>query len=1041
MNDTKTTKSPASGVSTSPAPQERASILLVDDKPAQLLSYEAVLFGLGVHFVKALSAREALERLQGQEFAAILLDVSMPEMDGFELARIVRQNPRFSHTPIIFVTGLHITELDQLRGYEVGAVDYMQVPVVPEILRSKVAVLVELYQRRQELQSVNAALAEAHARLSEQTKVLAQRDAQIQAIFELPSELALAMEAERDQAGAITDWIYRNANAGAHKVLGFAQGELIGRRVSALLPDRLESVSHRCKQVLETREPVRYESSFAGRDYLVTLFPGGKDMVVSSGLDITERKQADAALRASEARYRALVDNSPVGVAHNALDGRFQYVNDAFCRLVGYTAQELAARTWQEITHPDDLHPDQSFVNRLLSGDLPFYTLDKRYLRKDGAVVWVELFGSFVFDDEGRAVHSVAVALDITERKRAEIELRESRERLLLAKAAARLGTHDWNVITGMIQWDERTCELWGVDPGEPVTFETFRSGVHPDDWQHAQDAVDKAVDPAGDGQYFATYRVRNRIDGVVRWIEATGRVFFEDGRAVRLVGTVQDVTEREVAGERLRQSEERFRELANSIDQFAWTCDELGQATWYNDRWYEYTGSTLAEMIGEGWKKVHHPDHVDRVAAHLHRCLQTGQPWEDTFPLRSKDGHYRWFLSRAIPIRAADGRIIRWSGTNTDVTELRMLQEALEQEDRRKNEFLAMLAHELRNPVAPIRTAADVLSRLPAHDTTNKPMVAVIQRQTQHLERLLEDLLDVARVTQGRIDLQRDVVTVQSCIDLGLEAAEALIREKGHRLTVSPLLQPLHVNVDRVRIAQSLANVLINAAKYTPPGGEIRVSSFAEANAVVVEITDTGIGISAEFLPRVFDLFAQNERSLDRAQGGLGVGLAVCKQLVEMHGGSIVARSAGLGRGATFLIRLPSVQKVDAPAVMAIAARIQSRRVLVVDDNKDAADSLTMLLQIEGHESLAVYSGEHALQQVLDFAPEFMLLDIGLPGMDGYEVARRVRVIAPSVRIIAVSGYGTLEDKMRSAAAGIEAHLVKPVGLQPVLDLLAVDA
>jgi signal transduction histidine kinase len=420
-----------------------------------------------------------------------------------------------------------------------------------------------------------------------------------------------------------------------------------------------------------------------------------------------------------------------------------------------------------------------------------------------------------------------------------------------------------------------------------------------------------------------------------------------------------------------------------------------------------------------------------------LGRCLEAGQPWEDTFPLRGKDGNYRWFLSRAMPIRTASGKVIRWFGTNTDVTELRKLQETLEHEDRRKNEFLAMLAHELRNPVAPIRTAADVLSRL-ARDSSNLPMIAVIQRQTLHLERLLDDLLDVARVTQGRIELRREVINLQDCIDSGVETASALVREKGHRLTITHSVQPLYVNVDRVRIAQCVANVLINAAKYTPPGGEICISCYADGSQAVAEIIDTGIGISAEFLPRVFDLFAQSERALDRSQGGLGVGLAVCKQLVEMHGGSIAAGSGGLDQGATLTLRIPLADKVDPPIATTFTAAPLPRRVLIVDDNRDAADSLAMLLRIDGHELLAVYSGEDALLNMRAFAPDFVLLDIGLPGIDGYEVARRIKLVAPAVRIVAISGYGTAEDKQRSEAAGIEAHLVKPVALPAVTAVLA---
>ena len=492
-------------------------------------------------------------------------------------------------------------------------------------------------------------------------------------------------------------------------------------------------------------------------------------------------------------------------------------------------------------------------------------------------------------------------------------------------------------------------------------------------------------------------------------------------------------------ARDRARAAEADARQIANNIDQFAWTCDELGRSTWYNDRWYEYTGSTPKEMRGDGWKKLHDPAHLDRVVARIRQCLQTGQPWEDTFPLRGKDGQYRWFLSRAIPIRDADGRVIRWFGTNTDVTELRNLQRALEDTDRRKDEFLATLAHELRNPIAPIRTAGDILSRLVVDDEKQQSLVAIIQRQAVHLARLLDDLLDVARITQNRVNLQREVVALPSCIAMAVETAQPLIREKDHRLTVTQTLTPLYVNGDKVRLAQCLANLLINAAKFTAPDGEIRVSMHTQGDDVVVDVSDNGMGIAAEFMPRVFDLFTQGDRSLAGSNsGGLGIGLSICRKLIEMHGGSVAVRSAGLGHGATFTIRLP---RADAPAQSATsttASLDSARRVLIVDDNQDAADSLAMLLQMEGHVTTTVYCGEEALQKMIAFNPEVVLLDIGLPELNGYEVAQRMREVAPSVRLIAVSGYGQPEDKQRSSEAGFSAHLVKPVAVLDIRKVLA---
>jgi CheY-like chemotaxis protein len=375
--------------------------------------------------------------------------------------------------------------------------------------------------------------------------------------------------------------------------------------------------------------------------------------------------------------------------------------------------------------------------------------------------------------------------------------------------------------------------------------------------------------------------------------------------------------------------------------------------------------------------------------------------------------------------------------GSGQDVTEERRLRAALEDTDRRKDEFLAMLAHELRNPVAPIANAAELLSRLVQHES-QRALVGIVQRQSVHLARLLDDLLDVARITQGRIELQREVLDVGACLQLAIETAEPLIRSKGHRLTITQPFGSMYVSADKARLGQCLANVLVNAAKYTPDGGEICVRSYVDGAEVVVEVSDNGIGIAPEFLPRMFDLFAQAERGLDRSQGGLGVGLTVCKQVIAMHGGSLDASSPGWDRGSTFTFRLPAVERPAAATAPSPPQSDALLRVLIVDDNRDAADSLSMLLQFEGRRTLCAYSGEQALQDVAAFDPQIVLLDIGLPGLDGYEVARRLKAIAPGLRLIALSGYGQLEDRQRSAAAGFDAHLIKPVDLDALKSVFA---
>jgi PAS domain S-box-containing protein len=505
------------------------------------------------------------------------------------------------------------------------------------------------------------------------------------------------------------------------------------------------------------------------------------------------------------------------------------------------------------------------------------------------------------------------------------------------------------------------------------------------------------------------------------------------------VISSALDITGRVRAEAALRESEERFRELANSIDQFAWTCEPGGTINWYNKRWYEYTGTSFEQMQSEGWRQVVHPEHHDRVMAHLQRCLAQEKEWEDTFPLRGREGSYRWFLSRAVPVRDPAGRVARWIGTNTDVTESRQLQIALEQADRRKDEFLAMLAHELRNPLTPISNAAEALLKIvPSERTQEHLLISMIRRQAGQLARLIDDLLDVARITQGRIELRTQQVPIRSCIEAAVEMVEPLLRARRQQLVLTQPLESLYVTGDQERLGQCISNLLVNAVKYTNPGGEIRIRHYSQAGQVVIEIVDTGVGISPELLPHIFELFVQGDRTLDRSQGGLGVGLAICKQLVEMHRGSVSAHSDGVGRGATFEIRLPlsdGVLKVDNGAFTR-AGRM--KRVLIVDDNQDAADSLALVLRFEGHEATVAYSAQSAIDAVQSSQPEFVLLDIGLPNMDGYEVARRIRASGASAHIIALTGYGQFEDRQRSADAGFAAHLVKPVDISVLRTMLS---
>jgi two-component system, chemotaxis family, CheB/CheR fusion protein len=411
------------------------------------------------------------------------------------------------------------------------------------------------------------------------------------------------------------------------------------------------------------------------------------------------------------------------------------------------------------------------------------------------------------------------------------------------------------------------------------------------------------------------------------------------------------------------------------------------------------------------------------------------------------KDGT-RVHVSLGIsPILDAEGAVVGVSKIARDITELvharsiqRALTERLQDSDRRKNEFLATLAHELRNPLAPIRSAAQLLAGTKLQPEQLKWSREVIQRQVAHMARLLEDLLDVARVTHGKLSLKRSNVSLSTVVEAAVEAAQPSIAAKGHQLLVRLPAHSIELYGDAIRLAQIFGNLLTNAAKYTPAGGRIELTATTERGRVKVAVRDNGIGISADSLASIFEIFAQASAATGHAQGGLGIGLSLAKALAELHGGSISVTSE-LDRGSEFTVTLPLAAPAEqSPASLHGPAPGEARRVLIVDDNRDAADLLAALLRAEGHAVASAYSGEQALASAATFHPDIALLDLGMPQMNGYELARRIREEpwGRAVRLVALTGWGQADDRRRTLDSGFECHLVKPVALEDIHTLLA---
>ena len=495
-----------------------------------------------------------------------------------------------------------------------------------------------------------------------------------------------------------------------------------------------------------------------------------------------------------------------------------------------------------------------------------------------------------------------------------------------------------------------------------------------------------------------------------------------------------------------LRESEARFRALADASPALIWQIDAEGRAVYFNQRYLEVVGLPPERLLGQGWHVVLHPDdrpaYLDTVTDALRRQAR----YQRRVRIRIKDNGWHPFDAHGAPWFGADGRFRGHVGICIDISATVQTEAALRDADRRKDEFLATLAHELRNPLAPISNAVHLL-RHPEGRRASDRIVEMIDRQVRQMVRLVNDLMDVSRITRGKIGLSKAPVALADILASAIETSQPAIDGAQHTFTVSLPAETLTLQADKVRLTQVFANLLNNAAKYTDRGGRIWLEAGREGDMAVVKVRDTGIGIDAAALPHVFEMFTQAHAPSDRHQGGLGIGLTMVRQLVELHGGTVEAHSTGPGQGSEFVVRLPlraDGAGAAAPSNGAAgAAALVGCRVLVVDDNRDAADSLRLLLELKGATVEVRYNGPAALAALDGMAsapPHAVVLDIGMPEMDGYGVARRIRADPrfAGMKIIALTGWGQQVDRVRSRTSGIDHHLTKPVDWKTLENLLA---
>ncbi|MFZ5546410.1 MAG: PAS domain-containing hybrid sensor histidine kinase/response regulator [Pseudomonadota bacterium] len=531
----------------------------------------------------------------------------------------------------------------------------------------------------------------------------------------------------------------------------------------------------------------------------------------------------------------------------------------------------------------------------------------------------------------------------------------------------------------------------------------------------------------------------RVRKDGTRFWANVIITALYdEQGEVTGFAKVTRDLSERRRQEEALRQSEERFRLLVESVRDYAiFMLDPAGYVQSWNTGAQAMKGYVAPEVLGRHFSIFHTADDLasGKPARLLAQALGEGRAHDEGWRVR-KDGTVFWADVTITPVHDTEGRLRGFAKVTHDMSERRRLAD-LESSSRRMMEFLAMLAHELRNPLAPIRNAVSILQLEKELSSRVLASRDIIDRQLAHLTRLVDDLLDVGRVATGKISLKRERISLREVVFRSIEAARPLIDARRHTLELRIPDDPISMVGDGTRLAQVLQNLLVNAAKFTDEGGRIELDLRTADEMAVLTVRDTGRGIATEALERVFELFTQEECGRPPSESGLGIGLTLARTLVELHGGTIRAYSAGRGRGSEFTVRLPlSTALVESPAAGAAAsAQLSTRRqrVLIVDDNRDSADTMASLLQVMGHDALPVYSGEQAVPAAGRFAPDLVLLDLNMPGTNGFDVMQhlRTRLSERPARVVAMTGYGQEGDRQRTMEAGFDAHLIKPISME----------
>ena len=763
--------------------------------------------------------------------------------------------------------------------------------------------------------------------------------------------------------------------------------------------------------------------------------------------DITERRRLEDALAVQQEWRRVTLASIGDAVIATDVEGRVTYLNAVAEALTGWADQEASGKPLEQVFRIVNEETRRTVENPVTKAmregavvGLANHTL---LVRKDGTERAIDDSAAPIRDASGVVIGVVLVFHDITERRRIERAVQDAleyaenivetvREPMLVLDGQLRVRTANRSFYRtfrvtkpdteGRLLYDLGNGQ-WDIPKLRSLLEEILPQNTALNDYEVAHDF--EAIGPK------------------VMLLNAR-RIYREGNETELILLAIEDITERRRIEDERRELETRFTSLVKNIrDHSIFTLDPQGQITSWNREAERILGYGEAEVLGQHFSIIFSPEdrQADVPGHELRIALREGRAEDERWHVR-KGGERFWALGIVTPTQDATGKHTGFSKILRDMTDRKRAEEALQLADRRKDEFLATLAHELRNPLAPLRNGLQLI-RLTPDRATREQAREMMDRQLGQMVRLVDDLLDISRISRNRLELRKARIDLRAVVQSAIETARPQIEASGHELTVTLPPQPVYLDGDLTRLAQVFWNLLNNSAKYTEPGGRISLTAELQGGEAVVTVQDNGIGIPAESLPGLFKIFSQVDRSLERAQGGLGIGLALVKGLTEAHGGRVEVRSEGVGHGCTFIVRL-AVAEGEAPADErqpdAVARPGLKHRILVVDDNRDGAASLAMLLTVMGNDTRTAHDGLEGVEQAEAFRPDLIVLDIGLPKLNGYNACQRIREKpwAKNTLIIAATGWSQDEDRRRSKEAGFDYHLVKPVDAAELHRLLA---